>query len=208
MRVAVVCKDALVRDGLISLLTNEGSFAVAGGSDHVGAAVRSLTADPNSVLVVVSDGLEAEDWVELGETKVQHRMNLVLVVSNSGSSAAFKIADSVIRNSEGGMSLVHAVKRYIGQVTPGMERQMAASTGAHPVAVAENLQQTYGGRKLTRRELEVAQFVAQGMANRRISQVLNLQEQSVKNLVSSVMRKLNCENRTQVALKLTGQQTG
>jgi DNA-binding NarL/FixJ family response regulator len=62
----------------------------------------------------------------------------------------------------------------------------------------------YGnGNELTRREYEVAQLVARGMPNRRISEVTGLREQSVKNLVSVIMRKLNCENRVQVALKLT-----
>ena len=42
------------------------------------------------------------------------------------------------------------------------------------------------------------------MALRRIGQIMGLQEQSVKNLVSVVMRKLNCENRVQVALKMVG----
>lgn len=69
------------------------------------------------------------------------------------------------------------------------------------------IQHIAGGVKLTRRETEVAQYVAKGLGNRRISQVLSLQEQSVKNLVSAIMRKLNCENRTTVALKLTGKET-
>jgi DNA-binding NarL/FixJ family response regulator len=45
-------------------------------------------------------------------------------------------------------------------------------------------------------------MVAKGLPNRRIAQSLGLREQSVKNLVSTVMRKLDCENRVQVALKL------
>jgi DNA-binding NarL/FixJ family response regulator len=63
---------------------------------------------------------------------------------------------------------------------------------------------TYGaGNDLTRREYEVAQLVAKGMSNRKISQLTGLREQSIKNLVSVIMRKLHCENRVQVALKLT-----
>lgn len=58
------------------------------------------------------------------------------------------------------------------------------------------------GNALTRREYEVAELVAKGMSNRTISEVSALREQSVKNLVSVIMRKLKCENRTQVALKL------
>lgn len=201
MRVCVVCKDALVKDGLLSVLNHDGQFAVGGGSDLVDTAVRMLGPDPSAVLVVVTDGLEAEDWVDLGESKVERRFNLVMIVSSTSSPAAFKIADAVVRNTEGANALIEAVRRFVGTATP-LERQMGTK---NPVFIADSLQQTYGGRRLTRRELEVAQYVAQGLGNRRISQVLNLQEQSVKNLVSSIMRKLNCENRTQVALKLTGQ---
>jgi DNA-binding NarL/FixJ family response regulator len=65
----------------------------------------------------------------------------------------------------------------------------------------------YGGYSnsldLSRREYEVAQLVAKGMSNRKISVVTGLREQSVKNLVSVIMRKLRCENRVQVALRLT-----
>lgn len=185
----------------MSILNHEGQFAVGGGSDLVDAAVRQLGPDPSAVLVVHSEGLEPEDWVDLGEAKVERRFNLVMVVCTTSSPAAYKVADAVVRSSDGGNSLVDAVRRFVGSATP-LERQMGTK---NPVFIAESLQQTYGGRRLTRRELEVAQYVAQGLGNRRISQVLNLQEQSVKNLVSSIMRKLNCENRTQVALKLTGQ---
>ncbi len=62
---------------------------------------------------------------------------------------------------------------------------------------------TGNGNDLTRREFEVAQLVSKGMSNRKISQVTGLREQSIKNLVSVIMRKLHCENRVQVALKLT-----
>jgi DNA-binding CsgD family transcriptional regulator len=57
--------------------------------------------------------------------------------------------------------------------------------------------------ELSRREYECAQLVAKGMSNRKIAQITGLREQSVKNLVSVVIRKLNCENRVQVALKLS-----
>jgi DNA-binding NarL/FixJ family response regulator len=64
---------------------------------------------------------------------------------------------------------------------------------------------SYGrsSNELSQREYECAQLVAKGMSNRKIAQITGLREQSIKNLVSVIMRKLNCENRVQVALKLT-----
>lgn len=204
MRVAVVCKDNLVREALSSLLTHEGPFSVSGGSDSVSGAIRSIGADSKSVIVVMAEGLSVEDWVELGEAKALNQIQVVLVISANSASAAYRIADAVVRDADGSSTLINAVKRFVDVVNPAERPLQAMQAGTHPLIVAEGIHQTYGGRRLTRRELEVAQLVAQGMANRRISQVLDLQEQSVKNLVSSIMRKLNCENRTQVALKLHG----
>lgn len=204
MRVAVVCKDTLVREAIASLLTHEGPFSVAGGADSVSGAIRVVGTDSRSVIVVVASGLSVEDWVELGEAKALNQVQVILVVPSNNSSAAYRVADAVVRDTDGSNTLISAVKRFIDTVNPAERPLQAMQAGTHPLIVAEGIHQTYGGRRLTRRELEVAQLVAQGMANRRISQVLDLQEQSVKNLVSSIMRKLNCENRTQVALKLHG----
>ncbi len=204
MRVAVVCKDTLIREAVSSLLTHEGPFSVTAGGDSVSVAMRSVGTDARSVLVVIAGGLSIEDWVELGEAKALNQIQIVLVVDSTSNSTAYRIADAVVREADGSVNLINAVKRFIDTVNPGERPLQAMQAGTHPLIVAESIHQTYGGRRLTRRELEVAQLVAQGMANRRISQVLDLQEQSVKNLVSSIMRKLNCENRTQVALKLHG----
>ena len=58
------------------------------------------------------------------------------------------------------------------------------------------------GVDLTRREYEVAQLVSQGMSNRKISEVTGLREQSIKNLVRVIMRKLNSQDRMSVASNL------
>lgn len=59
------------------------------------------------------------------------------------------------------------------------------------------------GLELSNREYEVACLIAKGYTNQKIAETMLLKEQSVKNLVSTVIRKLHCENRVQVALRLT-----
>jgi len=54
---------------------------------------------------------------------------------------------------------------------------------------------------LTQREQDVARLLAQGASNEAISHQLGIQAQSVRNLVSAVMRKLGCSNRIQIAIK-------
>jgi non-specific serine/threonine protein kinase len=51
---------------------------------------------------------------------------------------------------------------------------------------------------LTRREKEVAELVAQGLANRRIAQQLMLSEHTVKNHVAHILKKLDLHSRAQI----------
>lgn len=57
---------------------------------------------------------------------------------------------------------------------------------------------------LSKRELDVAVEVAKGKTNREIATTYGLQEQSIKNLASSIMRKLKVENRVKIALIARG----
>lgn len=52
---------------------------------------------------------------------------------------------------------------------------------------------------LTKSEWKVAVLVATGMRNKAIAEYLNIQEQSVKNVVSGIFRKLHLRNRVSLA---------
>lgn len=203
MRVAVVCKDPLLRDGLLSLLAHEGAFEVAAGGEHVSGITRVFQVEGPSVLVAVADMMDTDDWVQLNQLKASGAVQIILIVSSATSTVGQRVADAVVRRSEGSASLIQTVRRFIG---PSVYNQSyGGGIDRIPAAVYEPAASMYGApRNLTKRELEVAQLVAQGMPNRRIAAVLQLQEQSIKNLVSAVMRKLDCENRVQVALRLSG----
>jgi DNA-binding NarL/FixJ family response regulator len=55
--------------------------------------------------------------------------------------------------------------------------------------------------RLTARELEVLQLVAQGVDNQEIAKSLYLSEHTVKNHVSNILLKLQVENRLQAAVR-------
>jgi len=54
--------------------------------------------------------------------------------------------------------------------------------------------------ELTRRELEVLELLGQGLRNRHIAQRLYLSEKTVKNHISSILAKLQVNDRTAAAL--------
>jgi DNA-binding NarL/FixJ family response regulator len=49
---------------------------------------------------------------------------------------------------------------------------------------------------LSHREMEILRSVAEGNANKRIASTLNISEQTIKNHITSIMRKLNANDRT------------
>jgi len=54
--------------------------------------------------------------------------------------------------------------------------------------------------RLTSREIEILNYVAQGYSNKRIAHELNIGEQTVKNYVSGILTKLNASQRTEAAV--------
>ena len=53
---------------------------------------------------------------------------------------------------------------------------------------------------LSSREMEVLSYVTKGMSNKEIALLLGISQQTVKNHVTSVLRKLGVEDRTQAAI--------
>ena len=54
---------------------------------------------------------------------------------------------------------------------------------------------------LTKREMDVMKLISQGLSNRAISEELVISERTVKNHVSSILKKLSANDRTQALIK-------
>lgn len=53
---------------------------------------------------------------------------------------------------------------------------------------------------LTKREIQVIKQIALGLNNKNLALTLNISEKTVKNHVSSILRKLDLQDRTQIAI--------
>ena len=53
---------------------------------------------------------------------------------------------------------------------------------------------------LTPREVEILDCVAQGNSNKEIARILNISDQTVKNHITSILRKLAVNDRTQAVI--------
>ena len=110
----------------------------------------------------------------------------VLGLSRRGETLEVSVPDGVLRLAlSPGAEGVDA----LGGLTP--PDRLRESTSVYDAPSAH----------LTQREQDVARLLAQGASNEAISHQLGIQAQSVRNLVSAVMRKLGCSNRIQIAIK-------
>jgi DNA-binding NarL/FixJ family response regulator len=192
MRITLCCKEPLLNEALASLLNHEGSFQVAAAEESPRAAVMASKEHRAQVIVVDTLGLESNELDFLMGARTFGDFGIVLIHdANDAQYGDYTVDGKVDRKHSS-----HALFRTV--------REVGASFGAivKPGRVREGVRNYGNGNDLTRREFEVAQLVAKGFSNRRISVVTGLREQSVKNLVSVIMRKLHCENRVQVALRL------
>ena len=53
---------------------------------------------------------------------------------------------------------------------------------------------------LTHRETQILSYIADGNSNKQIAYILEISEQTIKNHVSSILRKLNANDRAHAAV--------
>ena len=192
MRVALCSKEGLFGEALASLLDHQGQYQVVATTTNPRGLISAAKDNRAQILIVDSFDLDRNDLQFLLGARAFGDFGDVLIVSEDEKEEFVEVpVDRLVGRQAGAGDLFAALEDLGGKVYYGRP-------------FVRESRRTYGaGNDLTKREYEVAQLVAKGMSNRKISQLTGLREQSIKNLVSVIMRKLNCENRVQVALKLT-----
>lgn len=189
MRIAIFSKERLFLDALSGLLDRRGIFQVVARETTAKALVSSAKQASAQLLIVDSQELDLEEVQFLLGARAVGDFVLAMIGEKDSKSVQESNVDALISRSATADNLFESISTLSAKV-PARSSFREGKRGYRK------------GNALTRREYEVAELVAKGMSNRTISEVSALREQSVKNLVSVIMRKLKCENRTQVALKL------
>lgn len=199
MRIALCSKEPLFREALASLLSHEGNFDVVAKETQPRTCLSAAKEHRANIIVVDGDSLEQNELEFFMGARAYGDFGIAVVARDADrEKLAAHQPDAVISRESGGQPMFKAL------------RDMSAQFVKMPTGrVREGRSSGYNSEfELTRREFEVASLVAKGFSNRRIAAVTGLREQSIKNLVSVIMRKLKCENRVQVALRLTAATVG
>lgn len=193
MRIALYHKDNLLRDALSAMLTGEHGIEIVGATGAIGTTLSAANVHKARVLVFDADTVEGEGLKELKAFSDDSPCEMLAFGQDETKAEKAGIPfDKFIPLSGTKGKLAKGIFDLAGKE----ERPRIMVREKRPI---------YGMvTVLTPREHDIALKIAEGLNNRDISEQLKLAEQTVKNLVSVIMRKMGCTNRTQVALKLSG----
>jgi DNA-binding NarL/FixJ family response regulator len=204
IRVAVVDDQELFRRGLTMLLDAEDCIEVVGeAGDGVAAAELAAAAVPDIILMDVRmptrSGIEA--CVAIKEVAPTARI-IMLTVSDDEAD----LYDAVKNGASGYLlkdSSIDEVAQAIRLVADGqslISPSMATKLLEEFKQMSRSGREHVSGPRLTDRELEVLNLVAQGLNNRDIAKRLYISENTVKNHVRNILEKLQLHSRMEAVM--------
>ena len=208
---------ALLRRGLVALLSQYEDLRVVGEAGDAGQALRLLPQLCPDVILLDNHlpGVRGVDAIAgLREASPGSRV-LMLTVSEDGADLATALrhgAQGYLLKTIDGELLAEAVRRAArGEpvVSPEMMGKLVAAfqnqgmPGSPPVAAAPP---ETDASPLSPREDEVLREIARGASNKEIARTLEIAETTVKIHVQHILRKLGLSSRVQAAVYASDRQ--
>lgn len=194
--VAVADATPVFLQGLVAVLTVEG-YEVAGAG--TGPEVQELLArDPDALLV---DLRLVNENPALVSAAREREIPLIVSVSNGDEGVLDLVQDGVsgLWDRDGDAA---ELRRIVAGVLAGAP-VISAEVGAgllHRIARASEAARGTAGR-LTQREREILELMADGVGNRAIADSLFISENTVRNHVRNVLDKLQARTRTEAVVR-------
>ncbi len=208
--IVLVHAYALFREGLRHNLAALSDFRIAGEASNGQQAIQLVDyTDPDLVLMEVDlpgvNGLEVSRAIKRSHPHV----GIILLSSSLDGQYVVKairagVAAYLPRNISWDelLTTLYDVRKGaypINDLVLSLPEVAAQVLGAfRQMAVDEDTQSIYS--PLSPRELQVLELVAAGRTNKEIALLLDISNQTVKNHVSSILRKLAVNDRTQAVV--------
>lgn len=204
IKILIADDHSMVRQGLKQILELEKDITVLAQASNGNEAVRlARECKPDIILMdinmPVTNGLQA-----IKEIKQEKMPCKVIVLTiHEDREYLFKTLQMgaegyVLKDAEPAV-LIEAIRNvYNGQsyIQPNMTRELVKEFNRVTLHEKEKNEEN----KLTPREIEVLELIAEGMINKEIAKQLYISEKTVKNHVSNIFKKLQVSDRTQAAI--------
>ncbi len=201
IRILIADDHGVVRAGLRTFLMSSPDFEIVGeASDGLEAVNKALTLYPDIILMDLVmpwiDGIEATRRI------CQETPNIRILIITSfaedervvsaiqAGALGYLLKDASPQELEQAIHVVYGGESYLH---PNIARKLVRQVNKPPSG-------NYPAKRLTPRETDILKLVAEGHSNEEIARRLYLSAQTVSSHLWRMMKKLEVENRTQLAL--------
>jgi len=198
IRVFIVAASPLIRAGLQSMLTDSRVDIVGSAADLQSVSGQLVDVEPDVVLVEVAADAQEELLNALEDAELAQEYPVILLSEQPKTAWLSKALRTGVRA---------VLPRDVApeQLRAALEAAAAGLVVIHPSELDTVLSATVGPsapldellEPLTRREREVLQMLAAGLANKEIAARLAISDHTVKFHVASILGKLGASTRTE-----------
>ena len=201
IRVLVVDDQAVIREGLVAILSFYPDIEVVGqGEDGLQAVALTKELKPNVILLDLvmphQNGLKTIPQL----LELSPKPNILVVTSFAEDELVFP----AIKAGALGYLLKDFKRDSLVQSIRDVSRGQASLSPSIALKVIQEFnnpeEASLPQDALTSRELDTLKLIARGYSNQEIAKELYIQERTVAKYVSSILTKIHVENRTKAAL--------
>jgi len=210
IKVMVIDEQAFFRTGVRQALSDQSDLEIL-ECDPSQNALELIEANLPDVALLGSD-LANHNGIELGRKIAQHFPNTKVIVlsPDPNDEELFEViktaAAACLSKRATGNELASTIRRaYSGEYPINESLMTRPKVAKHILNQFRGFTRTLEGvaAPLTRRETQILTYIAEGNSNKEIAHILEISEQTIKNHVSAILRKLNANDRAHaVALAL------
>ena len=210
IQVFIISQQSLFKQGIEQSFADVEDVAISGITGVDESVLKAIDNLPPDVALLDIDG-PSESGIELAKRIKARSPNIGVIVLSSN------LDDNQLFLALKAQAVAYLSKEVTAEQL--VESVIRVARGEHPIneyltdrpKVAEHVLQQFqelSARSeaeafmspLTPREIEILQYIAEGYLNKQIAAELGISEQTIKNHVTSILRKLNANARTEAVV--------
>jgi DNA-binding NarL/FixJ family response regulator len=203
VQVFILAENRLLREALTRILSKKSDIRVVGASAFTHQIFEQITVAAPDVLLSDSAAVALSELRLIPEVRAAVPGLRVIMIGMDGDRETFlrAVRDGVVGyvlKDASAMEIASAVRCVANDEAvcpPSLCLALFEHTAQHACAPSFHIKHGLG---LTRREQQLVHLISRGLTNKEIATQLNLSEQTVKNHVHRMLRKVGATDRLKV----------
>ena len=198
IRVYIVDDNRLLREGLAFMLAEKDGIVVVGAGENWNEALEEID-DLRPDIALIDIGIPGRDGIEITRSLRRDLPEVKVIIL--GMPDVTNEIMGCIEAGAAGYVLKEVSFDYLVETIQSANRGESFCSPQVAASLFSRVAELAGERipkssiKLTPREIEIVNTIAEGLSNKEIGQRLSIETQTVKNHIHNVLDKLQLHNR-------------